>query len=326
MKTYTHLTQNERDLIAVYRSRGLRWREIGRRLGRDHSALVREWGRNKSRRGPQEYLPHKAQQRAEHRRKNNHKRPRLKSRVLRFEVEQHLIKGWSPELISGRFKRERPELPPVSTEAIYQWIYEEAPYLIGHLVRSHPQRRLRPRRRKGKKVTIPNRVPIQKRPPHVQERQQPGHWESDLIVGRGGKTALQTTVERVSRFTRIVKVANKSARHNREALVRVLKPLPPILRRSITYDNGTENAEHQLVNQEIGTSSYFCEPYHSWEKGTVENRNGVIRRPFPKKTNFDTITDEDIQKVEDEINNRPMKCLNFKTPLEVFTSFGALAA
>ena len=326
MKTYTHLTQTERDHIAVFRNRGLTWRTIGQKLGRDHSALVREWGRNRPRRGPREYLPHKAHQRAEARRRNSHKRMRLKSRVLRFEVEQHLLKGWSPELISGRFKRERSELPSVSAEAIYQWIYEEAPHLIGCLVRSHPRRRLRSHRRKGKKVIIPNRVSIKQRPPHVQDRQEPGHWESDLMIGRGGKTALQTTVERVSRYTRIVKVANKSARNNREGLVGVLKPLPPALRRSITYDNGTENAEHQLVNQEIGTSSFFCEPYHSWEKGTVENRNGVIRRPFPKKTNFDTISDEDIQKVENSINNRPMKCLNFKTPLEVFTSFGALAA
>jgi IS30 family transposase len=324
MKTYTHLTQDERDRIAVLRNRGQTWRDIGLVLGRDHSALIREWNRNRPRRGPREYLPHKAQQRAEFRRENSHKRPRLKSRVLRFEVERHLLLKWSPELIAGRFKRFRPDLPCISAEAIYQWIYTEAPHLIGTLLRSHPRRRRRSHRPKGKKVIIPHRVSIRERPPQAQERREPGHWESDLMIGRGGRSALQTSVERVSRYTKITKVANKTARCCRQALDASLRPLPPHLRRSVTYDNGTENAEHHLLNQELGTHSYFCEPYHSWEKGSVENRNGVIRRPFPKRTNFDTISPSEIQKVEDEINTRPMKCLDYKTPAEVLTSFGAI--
>jgi len=159
----------------------------------------------------------------------------------------------------------------------------------------------------------------------VQDRQEPGHWESDLIVGRGGKTVLQTTVERVSRYTRIVKLANKTARCNRESLIHVLQAFPAHLRRSITYDNVTENAEHSLVNQVIGTHSFFCEPSHSWEKGTVENRNGIVRRTFPKKTNFDNISDSETQETENKINTRPMKCLDFKTPIEVYSSFSALA-
>ena len=231
--------------------------------------------------------------------------------------------GWTPELISGRFKKYRPELPPISPEAIYQWIYREVPHLIGTLPRSHSKRRRRRFARKGKKRIIPQRTSIPLRPACVQERTEPGHWESDLMIGRGS-SALQNNTERVSRFVKITKVADKTAAQARNAIARALKPLPEHLRRSVTYDNGTENAEHSLLNQEIGTRSFFCEPYHSWEKGSVENKNGVIRRFFPKKTNFDIITDNDIQQVEDKINNRPMKCLNFKTPAEVFISLVAL--
>jgi IS30 family transposase len=170
MKTYTHLTQNERDPIAVFRSRGLPWRILGQKLGGDHSALIREWNRNRPRRGPREDLPHKAQKRAEDRRRTSHKRMRLKSRVLRFEVERYLLKGWSPEIIAGRFKRQRPELPRISAEAIYQWIYAEAPHLIDCLIRSHPRRRRKRPRRKGKKVIIQQRVSIRERPPQPRDR------------------------------------------------------------------------------------------------------------------------------------------------------------
>ncbi|MGH3848811.1 MAG: IS30 family transposase [Pseudonocardiaceae bacterium] len=292
-------------------------------MGRPPSTLSRELARNRPRRGRREYLPHRAQARAEERHREGHKRMRLKSRVLRHEVEQYLLKGWTPELIAGQFRLFRPELPPVSTEAIYQWIYAEAPHLIGCLPRSHKQRYPKQKGRKVRKTNIPNRVSIQERSALANNRQESGHWESDLMIGRG-KSALQNNVERVSRIVRITRVANKTAQQARGALTGTLKPLPAHLRRSVTYDNGTENTEHDLLNQELGTRSFFCAPYHSWEKGSVENRNGVIRRFFPKKTNFDMITDQDIHFVEDHINNRPMKCLNFKSPAQVFASLVAL--
>ncbi len=321
---YKHLTPEERDRLAVLKSRGLKLRDIAEELGRAASSLCRELKRNRPRRGKQDYLPHKAQERSEDRQCNSHKRMRLKSRVLRFEVEKHLQMDWTPELISGQFKKYRPELPRISTEAIYQWIYAEAPHLIGALPRSHPKRRRRRFARKGKKVIIPRRISITERPACVQERKEPGHWESDLMIGRG-RSALQNNTERVSRFIKLTKVADKTAEQARTAIARKLKPFPEQLRKSLTYDNGTENAEHQILNEEIGTQSFFCEPYHSWEKGSVENKNGVVRRFFPKKTNFDIIKDDEIQRVEDHINNRPMKCLNFKTPAEVLASLVALA-
>lgn len=323
-RTYTHLTQDERDEIAALKNRGLTLAAIGARLGRHPSTLSRELVRNRPGRGSQDYRPHKAQERAEQRLQESHKRMRLKSRVLRYEVEQHLQKGWTPELIAGQFHQFRPELPHICTETIYQWIYAEAPHLIGCLPRSHKQRYPRRKGRKTRKTRILFRIPIQERPAQANSRKEPGHWESDLIVGKG-RAALQTTVERMSRSVRLRRVENKTATSCRRMLQTVLSPLPPHLRRSITYDNGSENAEHFELNREIGTKSYFCAPYHSWEKGTAENRNGVVRRFFPKQTNFDTIEDTAIDQVESWINNRPMKCLGFQTPNQVLASLVALA-
>lgn len=322
-RTYKHLTSNERDQLAVLISRGLCLREIGERLGRSASTLSRELSRNRPRGGRQDYLPHKAQARAVAKHSEGHKRMRLKSRVLRYEVEQHLIKGWTPELISGHFRTFRPELPPVNTESIYQWIYAEAPHLIGYLPRSHKERFPRRKGRKTRRTTIPDRVPLDLRSPEANTRKEPGHWESDLMIGRG-RAALQNAVERTSRLVRLRRVANKSAKESRQALAQHLAPLPIHLRQSITYDNGTENAEHQLLNQALKTKSFFCAPYHSWEKGTVENRNGVVRRFFHKGCDFDNIPEQQIHNVENWINNRPMKCLGFKSPRQVFDALVAL--
>ncbi len=316
-RTFKHLSSEERDQLAVLVSRGMPLREIGRRLGRSPGTLSRELKRNGPQRGGQDYRPHQAQARAAQREKDSHRRMRLKSRVLRYEVEVHLLLGWTPELIAGQFRVFRKELPPVCAEAIYQWVYSEAPHLIGCLPRAHKKRFPRRRGRKIRRTTIPHRTPIKERPPLANSRQEPGHWESDLMIGRG-RSALQNSAERVSRSVRLQRVPNKSARACRRALAGRLGPLPPHMRRSLTYDNGTENTEHQILNLTLGTRSYFCAPYHSWEKGTVENRNGIVRRFFPKQCDFDSITDEQIQQVEDWINNRPMKCLGFKSPRQVF--------
>jgi transposase, IS30 family len=315
MKSYMHLKTHERDRIAIWRSRGLSLREIAKKVGRHYSTLCRELNRNCGRKG---YWPHRAHERALWRRQNTHKRIRLKSRVLRFEVEQMLTKGWSPELIAGRLRRKRSELPSITHEAIYQWIYAERPDLVHYLTRAHPKRKRR-WRLSSRKTRIPDRVSIRQRPERINQRKEPGHWETDLVVG-SGKSALQVSVERVSRCTRMRKIPNKSAPESRLALEAIFKPLPPALRRSITYDNGPENTEHQILNQTLGTRSWFCEPYHSWEKAQVENTNGLIRRHIPKRANFDELPESEIQKVEVWLNERPRKVLQFQTPSEVFNA------
>ena len=320
--TYKRITPEERDRIAVLRARKLTWRQIGKKLKRPHTTLLREWRRNKKR---GHYGPHAAQRKADRRQKATHHRLRLGSRVLQEQVERMIMKGWSPEIVAGRLNLEA-KRHVMSHEAIYQWIYAEAPHLAEYLPHHHSQRRSKGPRR-SKRVVIPLRIPLDKRPALANDRCQSGHWESDLIVGKG-RAALQSSLERVSRKTRLRRIPNKTAAESRKALHGVLSILPQNLRRSVTYDNGTENAEHHLLNQSLpGLASFFCAPYHSWEKGAIENRNGLVRRFLPKGTRLEDLTDEQIQAIEDWINDRPMKCLGFQTPNEVFASMlGALAA
>ena len=320
MKAYEHLSLHERERVAVWRGQGMSLRDMASRLGRSASTLSRELNRNRSFHGA--YWPQKAQERADQRLCNGHKHPRLKTRVMQFEVERMLGFGWSPELIAGRIRTHRPDLPSISPEAIYQWIYTLRPDLIGHLLRAHPKRRKR-WKTKQRGIRIPDRKSILERPASINDRSQAGHWESDLIVG-SGRAALQVAVERTSRYTRIEKIPNKTAVASRTALERIWAPLPASLRRSVTYDNGSENVEHLILNERLGMRSWFCQPYHSWEKGQVENTNGLIRRFIPKRANLDQLQDDSIRSIEKWLNDRPKKVLNFKTPSEAFSPGVAL--
>ena len=315
--TYTHLSQDERDVIAVLRSKGLSLRAIAGKMTRDPGTLSRELKRNAPPIRTGYYLPHKAHERAVIRNQENHKRERLKTPRIRSYVRQCLKKGWSPELIAGRWKFLHPDLS-ISYEAIYGWVYADAKDLIPCLVRARKQRQRRGYSRKHKKSHIPNRISIIKRPKRIKHRKQAGHWETDTAVSRQSKAALQVTTERKTRYTRIAQLPAKTAHAMRVALTRRLSKVPTHMRASITYDNGTENTDHEITNRILGTQSYFCEPYHSWEKGTVENTIGLVRRFLPKKTDFAIVLSKDIRTVERWLNNRPRKCLNFKTPAEAY--------
>jgi len=183
-------------------------------------------------------------------------------------------------LIAGRLALQNGGRKVISHESIYQWIYSSAPHLKEYLVRAH-QTRHYGRRAQSAKLKIPERVGIAERPAHVESRQEPGHWETDLLVSTASKAALQVSAERTTRLTRLKKLRNKTAAESSSTLAATLKVYPADLRRSITYDNGSENYEHWKVKLALGTQSYFCEAYHSWEKGTVENTNGLIRRFLP---------------------------------------------
>ena len=314
---YQHLSKSERDRISFWKGQGVSMREMARRLSRSPATLSRELRRNNAPLYRNCYLAHRAQGRAEQRWQSRHRRSRLKSPALRHYVRQQLQAGWSPELIAGRLSgqshRER-----ISHEAIYQWIYAEARELIGTLARSHRRRLRRGYSRKHRKAHIPGRVSIQKRPAHIATRRQVGHWEVDTAVSRKSKAALAVMVERKSRFAKVRRLPRRTARSLRVALTRSMARYPKDLRRSFTYDNGTENVEHLQVNQCLGSRSYFCLPMHSWEKGSVENRIGLIRRRYPKGTNFARLTVREIKQLESSLNRRPCKCLGFKTPAEAF--------
>jgi IS30 family transposase len=167
-------------------------------------------------------------------------------------------------------------------------------------------------------------VSIDDRPKYIDKRKQIGHWESDSMVSRASKTSLVVILERTTRYVKLARVKANQAREVSSAINRRLGRLPDSARRTITYDNGSENVEHERVNKVLGTTSYFCNPYHSWEKGSVENAVGLVRRFLPKKTDIASITKEQIKKIENRLNHRPRKCLNFKTPYQLFTSSVAL--
>lgn len=184
------------------------------------------------------------------------------------------------------------------------------------MARKHTHRRTKlPYRSKPERIK--NRVSLALRPPEANDRCEVGHWESDSVVGADRKRALNVLVERKTRLTHITLLTAKTAEATQKAIVKRLKNYPNEMKQSITYDNGTENTLHTLINKKLATKSFFCEPYHSWEKGTVEQTNGLIRRIFPKGTDFNNVTSADINRVEKLLNNRPRKCLNFKTPYEV---------
>jgi IS30 family transposase len=237
--------------------------------------------------------------------------------TLRDRVTEWLKAGWSPEIIAGRLQREARGKPVIHHETIYRWIYRYDRSLIKYLIRSHPRRYRRHQRRWPNRI-IPRRISILQRPAFVNGRRQPGHWESDLVWG-AGRSALQVLVERKTRFVFIRKTRNKSAQANYDALAEALVKVPAALRRTITYDNGVENTLHCELNERFDLQSFFCQPYHAWEKATVENTNGLIRRYFPKRTDFDTITPDQIQVIEARLNSRPRKCLNFKTAGEAYS-------
>lgn len=247
---------------------------------------------------------------------NQHRRPRLKAPALREYVRRKLRQGWSPEQIAGCLPNDELDLL-ISHEAIYQWIYAENRSMIVHLTRGHRKRRSR-RFRKHSRSLIPSRVSIQERPAEVNKRQQVGHWEVDTVHSRGGEAVLAVLAERKTRYVKIQHLPLRSAKGLHLSIVRVLSQYPQHVRRSLTYDNGTENCAHLQTNVALGTQSYFCEPYHSWEKGTVENSIGLIRRYFPKGTNFTQVSNSQVQKVEKQLNSRPRKCLNYQTPAEAF--------
>jgi IS30 family transposase len=321
-KTYFQISREERDKIAIWRAEGCSIREVARRLKRDHSSILREIRRNAASVNKGYYLPSRAHDRAASRKQEAAQRSKMKDHVLREYVERHLKMGWSPEIIAGRIARELPGTT-ISHESIYRYIYEEASYLRRFLPRKHRRRWKKGHSRKHQKVHIPHRVPLSERADQVNQRIRFGHWESDTMEGRRSeRPALNVIVERKSRFVQITKMPDRTARTTRLAITRRLRVMPLPVRRSVTYDNGHENTEHHKLNNKLKSRSYFCEPYRSWEKGTVENTIGLVRRFIPKEWNISILRPHFIRRIEFLLNHRPKKCLGFATPAEMFNKFG----
>jgi len=323
-KRYKQLRLEDRDRITEMMAEGRGITEIAEALGRHKSSISREVRRNSSP-AYSLYLSHRAHERAVKRKQEANRHPRLKTEEIVSYVCCKLEMGWSPEQIAGRIGMDYADLS-ISHEAIYQYIYdketEDREKLIKLLRRGHRKRRTKGVNRKERRTKIPNRVSIQERPVSVEMRSRFGHWEGDSLVSRKSAEALNTLVERKSRLVFITRLQRKTAEETIAAVIERLGRLPEKARRTLTLDNGTENAGHEKITEAVATKCYFASPYASWQRGTNENANGLIRWYLPKGTDFSKITDEELSRIESFINQRPRKCLGYKTPLEVVSSYG----
>lgn len=324
---FKHFSIEEREKIQEMFWQKSSIRTIAKTLHRNSSSVSGEIGRTGGLRVS--YRPRCAHERALASRKNRGRKLRLKNGFVRRYVVAKLKNGLSPEQIAGRLHLEYPN-ESISHEAVYQWIYSMVhrsgcgdirphyPDLRKYLKRRH-KRRGQKGMRTVKRVLRPNGISIDERPKEVARRKTVGHWESDSMVSRQNKVGLNTIVERKTGLVFISKIKDITAETTRKIITRRLAVLPSEARRTITSDNGSENACVDSMETELDLSWYFAHPYHSWERGTNENTNGLIRWYFPKRTDFATISDETIKVVENSLNNRPRKRLGWRTPLEAFT-------
>jgi IS30 family transposase len=313
---YSHLTIEEREEIAIGLENGLKQSEIAFILKRSASTVSRELKRNHSSLSAIQYRASWAQYKTNERKRNSCQRDRIPNKRLRRFIQKYLQKGYSPEIIAHMAIKKNNRWK-TNYETIYQWIYNDRKDLIPFLVKAHKKRRKRGSAKQKRCPKVPNRIMIEHRPEYINLRSYIGDWETDTIISRQSKAAVMVLVERKTRYTILKKLDAKNAYSMHKAVVKSLIKFPSSLRKSITYDNGTENTLHELTNNVLGINSYFCNPYHSWEKGTDENIIGIVRRYYPKKIDWQKVTQWDLNKVACFINNRPMKCLGFKSPYQV---------
>ena len=321
---YEHLSILEREKIQelFWLNRSVRY--IAGMLGRSPSSVSRELRRNfgKERKI---YTPRVAHERAILKRKERGRKERLKTKEIREYVIKHLKERWSPEQISGRLKIEFKQ--SISHEAIYQFIYIQIQRQgWGRTkegmedLRSCLRRRRKVRWTKGvrrfERIFKPRGVSIDERPKIVETRKRIGDWEGDTVESKDHKPGVNTLLERRTGLYLITKLKSKNSAATREAVRTRFELLPEIFKKTLTLDNGPENSDWELLQEEIKIKCYYAHPYHSWERGSNENANGLLRDYFPKKTDFSMISTSEILKVEHSLNSRPRKRLGWRTPLE----------
>lgn len=311
---YTHFSRSERHELSILRKKGYSLRDIARELGKHPSSVSRELRRNHSK-VDNHYVATKAHHKAYVRRKYS-KYQGMKIREhpeLEQYAKEKLPLGWAPDKIAGRWKEDHPAAITLSAHAIYKWLY--SPYGQLYCKYLYSQQYHTRRRKYGHEARqiIKNRISIEQRPSVINERKEFGHFEGDTM-GRSRSVSLETLDvlrERVSRYLMGTKVTRLA--YAMDGFKEILAGVPV---KSVTWDNGVENVRYE----ELGVPSYFCHSYSSWEKGSVENGIGVIRRSIPKGSDLKDYSDADIQAIFDRINNIPMKCLHYKTPKEVYAA------
>ena len=310
MRTYTQLTQGQRYQIYTLMKAGHIQTEIARLINVHKSTISRELRRNRGMKG---YRPKQAHQFSLNRRKKTKYRIEASTWTL---IETLLRKDWSPEQTSGWLKEN------YGLQISHEWIYQHI--LMDKQAGGDLHRHLRCQKKRRKRYgsydrrgRLKNRVSIDERPAIVDTRQRLGDWEVDTIIGKGHHQAIVSLTERKARLALLRKVERKTSQAVADAVIELLKTLSVQIH-TITADNGKEFADHERIARDLRTNVYFAHPYSSWERATNENLNGLVRQYFPKKHDFATITETEIEFVMERLNNRPRKCLGFKTPNQIF--------
>lgn len=303
----------ERQLIELWLKNEKSIRETARQLSRSPSSISTEIKRDGE---GAKYHTINAQAKSKRRISQSRSKNSLKKDWVIDYIITHLRYGWSPEQIAGRLKREHGETI-ICHETIYRYIYANPEKkLVQYLVRNHKRRRRKPsnyQQRRG----ISNRVSIHDRPEEIETRSTFGHWELDTVEGKSHSGGITTALERKTRYYDAQKISKIDSEEGIWSQKKLLNKHPREATKSATLDNGKENYNHIKPNQQ-GIKTYFCDPYCSWQKGSNENHNGIFRRYIPKKTNFSTFTQIELDAIISEINNRPRKCLNYETSREAF--------
>jgi len=326
---YRHFSIEEREVIQSMWWERKSTRSIAEALGRSHTSVSREMKRN----FPKEhkvYTPRLADIRAQKKRKERGRKDHLKDETVRSYVISHLKRRWSPEQISIRIPIDLNTT--ISHEAIYQYVYHQVSRGSNLIkpgvddLRPYLRRGRRIRRPKGsrrcQRVFRPHGPSIEDRPVVVNLRKRIGDWEGDSVESKDHKPGLNTLVERKTGLLMMTRLSGKTSSATVDAMADRFRKIPDGLKHTVTLDNGPENRDWQLIEEKTGLKCFFAHPYCSGERGTNENTNGLIRDYFPKKTDFDMISDEELRFVERELNSRPRKRLNGRTPLEAVS--GAL--
>ena len=312
-KSYKHLNQDKRNELYQHHGAGIAAKQIAFLLGVDRSTVYRELKRGKH---PHHkiYLPDSAQRLSLERRY----RPGSKigrSKQLQQKIREGIAMSLSPDLIAGRLKQESLD-HKISHESIYKWIYGQARHLklYESLVRRKRHRGLRPSRG-ASKSKIPNRVSIHERP--IQEPGALGYWEGDTVHFSKGKGAIVTIYEKTTKVVLGAKMKTKKTEETIDNIQTILQSMPPEIRQTVTFDHGLEFTNHEQLQRSLGVKTYFCDAYASWQKGGVENANGILRRYIPKGSKAEDYSAEKVQSILHRINMTPRKSLNYRSPYEI---------
>ena len=321
-RKFKHINFTEREIIKRLLSEKTGISEIARILNRAKSSISQEIRRNLYNKY---YLPHIADSMARKRKKQSRRQRKMNCPEINSFVRDGLKKQWSPEQISGRMRLEYPDAQSIciSHESIYQWLWRDK-RLGGDWhkeLRQFSRKRRKQRNSRDSRGIIKNRVSIDKRPQSVLERRFFGDWEGDTLQGKHGHGFIASVVERKTSYACFALMPDKTPGSLNRAVIRRFRTNPALPKRTLTLDNGREFSWHKELSESLKTRIFFCHPYHSWERGLNENTNGLLRQYFPKGADFLKIDDESLAKVEELLNNRPRKKLNYRTPAEAMNAY-----